>query len=153
MTLQLKMYGGEEGGPMSEVGAFHAISKRNQEMRALLQALAADNDSGILAQATAAGTLKLRDVMAYQFSPYLTGTLRAAHRGEVFTSPQRAEGVIYIDPGVVNPVYGGYPAIYGMDLLDRVNWPEQAVQAAGQMVLDIMEQNVIGGISKIFVIS
>ena len=148
--IQLQLIGGPYGGPATEVGAFHYISEINQGMRNVLESMAADNEGGILRQATAAGTLMLRDIVAYQFSPVLTGTLRAAHRGEVYVSGERAEGIIYIDPGIVNPVYGGHPAVYGMEVLERNNWPAEALVASGNMVLDLMATHLIGSITEIF---
>ena len=151
MALTLKMTGGAAGGGApTAVGAFQAISERTQKLRQLQEELAANNDAGILSQATAAGTLMLRDVTAYQFSPVLTGTLRAAHRAEVYSTRSRAQGIVYIDPAVQNPVYEGRPAVYGMELIEMGrNWPAEAVAAAGQMVLDIMYSHIESGITRI----
>lgn len=50
---------------------------------------------------------------ASQLAPWLTGTLASAHRSRIESGASQLTGVVYIDPTVVNPVFGGYPAIYG----------------------------------------
>jgi len=56
-------------------------------------------------------------------APRLTGTLASATREQVFGG----EALIYIDPTVENPVFGGYPAIYGPIVHDRRPWVENLI--------------------------
>ncbi len=51
-------------------------------------------------------------------APHLTGTLALATREDVFND----EGKVFIDPTVQNPVFGGYPAIYGPAVHSRNMW-------------------------------
>lgn len=149
--IQMEMFaGGAGGGQPGAVGAFQYISYINQAMRNMQQAIADNSENGILMRSVAAGTLMLRDIVAYQYSPFLTGTLRAAHRSEVIMEgDSEAVGYIYIDPDVVNPVYGTFPAIYGMEVREKNDWPEEAVAASGQMILDTMSKAMIGSIIEI----
>lgn len=51
-------------------------------------------------------------------SPWLTGSLAHAHAFEATGGSAR----IYIDPGAVNRVRGGYPAVYGPIVHNRQPW-------------------------------
>jgi hypothetical protein len=63
---------------------------------------------------------------AQQRSPYLTGTLRSAHRDMTEEVAQGGEetlarGVIFIDPSVYNIITQGWPYIYGKEIHDSRN--------------------------------
>ena len=60
-------------------------------------------------------------------SPFYTGTLSLSHRGtvEVEQPSDTTEVVtarVFIDPDVVNPILGGQPAVYGVEVNDRKPW-------------------------------
>ena len=60
-------------------------------------------------------------------SPYYTGTLALSHRAtvEVEQPSDTTEVVtarIFIDPDIVNPILGGHPAVYGIEVNDRKPW-------------------------------
>lgn len=150
--IQLEFFSGEGSGQPGAVGAFQYISYVNQAMRRLLQAMTDGSENSILMRAAAAGTLMLRDITAYQFSPVLTGTLRAAHRGEVIMEgSDQAVGYIYIDPNIVNPVYGSMPAVYGMEVLESNNWPAQALASSADIVLTAMSDIAMGAFTEIII--
>lgn len=56
-------------------------------------------------------------------SPRVTGTLSMAHRGEA----REGEGRVYLERGLVNPVGGGDPAVYGPLVHQRKPWWEQVI--------------------------
>ncbi len=59
-------------------------------------------------------------------SPVWTGTLQASHTGEMTGF---AEGRIFLRPGLINPILGGDPSIYGpMDVHPRKPWFEQTAR-------------------------
>lgn len=95
---------------------------------------------------------------AQQFSPYLTGTLRASHRTEVkqLSGEQGttvAVGIVHIDPNAWNYITQGAPYIYGQEIhISRNPWfgfaiqagAESIVQAQGAILVDWWEDTFPG---------
>ena len=73
--------------------------------------------------------------VASQLAPWLTGTLASAHRGRLEESQSQLAGVVYIDPAVVNPVFGGYAAVYGAEVHQEQPWFAWTVLAVQEQVL------------------
>lgn len=64
-------------------------------------------------------------------SPRLTGTLASAEREQVFNDQAR----IFLDPTVVNPVFGGRPEIYGPIVHQRKPWVANLMQRDAPRIL------------------
>ncbi len=75
-------------------------------------------------------------------APKLTGTLAAATREQVFD----AEGKVYIDPSVVNPVFGGLPAEYGPIVHGRTPWVGQVFAQDAPQILSTAGERFFGEI-------
>lgn len=89
-------------------------------------------------------------VLAARISPYLTGTLSSSHRGELIeVTPEHVVGLIYIDPSVVNPVFGGFPAVYGIEVHQRKPWLDWTIEY-GEYLLTTLEQNITATITGPF---
>jgi len=95
----------------------------------------------------------LRDIANYAASvaPFLTGTLRSAHRGELIdVQPEHVVGLVYIDPNVVNPVFGGFPAQYGIEVHQRKPWMDWTVQYAEANLLPALDESILFTITRGF---
>lgn len=79
-------------------------------------------------------------------APRLTGTLASATRERI----EGGEGKVFIDPSVVNPVFGGYPAVYGVEVHDRKPWVEILYTQGAQSVLVEGGQKFFGEFDRIF---
>lgn len=55
-------------------------------------------------------------------APYLTGTLAYSHRGELEVGNGYVNAIIFLDPTVVNPVFGGKPVDYGPRVQEDQPW-------------------------------
>lgn len=53
-------------------------------------------------------------------APRLTGSLAGATTGEV--NQGQATGQVFVNPSVVNPVFGGKPSVYGVAVHERKPW-------------------------------
>lgn len=83
--------------------------KLRRDNHKLLSGLAQD---GPIINRTAAWIVRELSLELVESSPVLTGTLASAHRGIA----KGHEGLLFIDPDVQNPIYGGFPAIYGEEV-------------------------------------
>lgn len=79
-------------------------------------------------------------------APKLTGTLAAATREQVFD----AEGKVYIDPSIVNPVFGGLPAEYGPIVHGRTPWVGQVFTQDAPQILATAGERFFGEIDEEF---
>lgn len=117
-----------------DLGPLRELQRQNTEaLRAITE-----GTEGITARAV----LRLRDAGSAS-SPWLTGTLSTAHRGDVY--PEQAgvtRGVVYIDPAVVNPVFGGYPSVYGPIVHRRKPWLLSVAVLEGPGVLNDAAQEL-----------
>lgn len=102
-------------------------------------------DGDAIDQAVARATLELSEA-ASGYAPYLTGTLSSAHRGQFLAG----EGKVYIDPTVVNPVYGGYAAVYGPALHKRDPWFWTAITQAGPRIMGDVANELFGRLDAIY---
>lgn len=110
------------------------IVAANRANRELLRFLRDKSENGLAWQVVAHGVLRLQSG-AQTRSPYLTGTLAFAHTGEVYGIDDGAEGRIYIDPSIVNPVFGGRPADYGIEVHQRKPWFDDTMSQDGEAVM------------------
>lgn len=75
-------------------------------------------------------------------APKLTGTLAAATREQVFDT----EGKVFIDPGIVNPVFGGRPGEYGPIVHGRKPWVDQVFSNDAPNILATAGERFFGEI-------
>lgn len=94
-------------GEFTEVMA--ALWKLRRDNHRMLFALSQD---GPIVNRTVAWIVKELLLELVANAPYLTGTLASAHRGVA----EGHEGLLFIDPEVQNPVFGGFPAVYGEEV-------------------------------------
>lgn len=139
--LQMNLLG---GFPPTEIGAFQQISEINQDLRQLQEELAANSENSLVYRATAATVLFIRDKTAYEFSPVDTGTLRAAHVAETKATGDGAEGIVFIHPDVVNPIYHKKPSVYGIQLIERgFPWHVWAMDAYQEEAMNYLASNIL----------
>ena len=105
-------------------GGMDRLWDLRERNRRLLEYVQGNTGQG-LDRMVAGVTLRVRDA-AEARSPYLTGTLASAHRGEIEEGGE--SGLIYIDPFVRNPLNQGNPAIYGPIVHNRRDWFAQTVE-------------------------
>lgn len=113
------------------------IVAANRATRDLLRQMRDTGEEGIQWQVVAHGVLRFQSE-AQTRSPYLTGTLAFAHTGEIRADGNAVEGTVFIDPSVVNPVFGGRPAEYGTDVHRRKPWFNNAYEQAKETIVDEM---------------
>ena len=113
------------------------IVASNRANRDLLRFMRDTGEGGLAWQVVAHGVLRFQGE-AQTRSPYLTGTLAFAHTGEVYDIDGGAEGRVYIDPSIVNPVFGGRPAEYGIDVHQRKPWFDNTFSQEGETILNEM---------------
>ncbi|MCA9872290.1 MAG: hypothetical protein KC441_01510 [Anaerolineales bacterium] len=77
--------------------------------RQMLNDLATD---GPIVNRTVAWIVQELHAELVEASPKLTTTLASAHRGVA----EGHEGLLFIDPNAQNPIFGGFPAIYGEEV-------------------------------------
>lgn len=73
-------------------------------------------------------------------APRLTGTLAAATREQVFNE----QGLVDIDPAVVNPVFGGSPVEYGPVVHGRTPWVDQVFSQDAPKILGAAGERFFG---------
>lgn len=137
------------GLPLNEAQAAmrQLFQLRNSNREALQEIFAAEGASirGILAYATD----EVSEV-ASQLAPWLTGTLSSAHRSKLQEHNSQLAGVVYISRHVQNPVFGGYPADYGVTVHQNQPWFEWTVLAVQEEVLDHIHTGVQIKIQEIY---
>lgn len=136
---------------------FLNLSLARQANRAAMGDLTADSTQTMVMRLTAQAIQDITDYTADVFSPVLTGTLRSAHRSgiELLIEEEdylKAEGYLYIDPYVVNPVLGGRPAEYGLEVRERNDWIANAMADIGDEVLEDLADSLANGIFKLMVL-
>jgi len=123
---------------------FTELSINRAQNRRLLQALADKSDGGLITRTIAAATHELADLTADE-APFLTGTLRAAHLGEV----EDGEGAVFIT-NAVNPIFGGNPANYSVKVHNLTPWFTNTADREGPAILDRMAEMLIEGMEGIW---
>lgn len=126
-------------GDFSRLGELHQL---NRQMLRDITAGAGGTIDKVLAQVT----LDISDA-AVRRSPYLTGTLASAHRGKMVGA---GEGLVFIDPGVTNPVYGGRPAQYGPLVHERKAWFGDTVAQDAPRILVAAAETLINHLEDIY---
>lgn len=89
--------------------AMAALWQLRRDNDRMLRGLAAD---GPIINKTVAWVVNELLLETIEAAPVLTGTLASAHRGIAVGN----EGLLFIDPNVQNPVFGGFPALYGEEV-------------------------------------
>ena len=87
----------------------------------MLRATAVDGD--VVTQAGTEAIIAISDA-ASDRAPWLTGSLATAHSAEW----KGSEGNAFVDPDAVNPVFGGKPAEYGVEVHGRKPWLQDTVE-------------------------
>lgn len=77
-------------------------------------------------------------------APRQTGTLAAATREQIFD----AEGKVFIDPTVVNPVFGGRPVDYGPVVHSRNPWVDRVFSQDAPKILSSAGERFFGEIDE-----
>lgn len=132
------------------IGEFSRLSELRKANRELIQELADSTETGVIGRAVAGGILKWGELTAAE-SPYDTGTLRSAHRQRVDPWVDGVTGIIFIDPFVTNPVYGGRPAVYGAIVHDNIDpWFDRSAEMYGEMILEEVEQTIVRQVEDIW---
>jgi len=90
----------------SDAVIIEGLQQAQSALRVLFYAALPEHSLGRLVQMV---TLQASIHMS-RIAPYLTGTLRAAHRERML---EAALGEVFIDPTVINPILGGRPVEYG----------------------------------------
>jgi hypothetical protein len=108
--------------------ALAALWELREANRQLLTGLA--NNGPAIHRTAAWVTLTLDELLSAN-APYLTGTLASAHRG----TAEENEGLLFVDDGVINPVFGGNPAVYGEDVHLRKPWWRNTIEGEADQVL------------------
>jgi hypothetical protein len=112
------------------------LQRRAREMQ---QATIAGAGS-VVDRVGATATLALSDAASDQ-APYLTGSLSSAHRGEW----EDDHGLVYVDPGVINPIMGGKPSIYGVEVHGRKPWLDWTIEQDAPEIMDRAMQDLMAG--------
>jgi hypothetical protein len=116
---------------------------RELNERALRAITAGEGDA--IDQELATGVLEISQVWSAT-SPYMTGTLSSAVRGEV----QGGLGRVYIDPGVTNPISGGLPAEYGPEVHERKPWVANLVANDVPRIMTELAVRLYGRLDEIY---
>lgn len=135
----------DELGDAIEQSLLNDLIKLQQLNREGLEGQANDAGEGFLDREIAAATLKILDMLAAA-SPYLTGTLQSAHRGESYRDEGWIVGYLHIDPYVENPIYPGRPIVYGERLVNDgkyANWFEFIGDTYGGQLLEAVGEKWI----------
>lgn len=144
-----------------QIRQFVLLGMAHQRNRVMLEEGASDSQLELLERLAYAAILQFTDVTAYGYSPVLTGTLRSAHRADVLVQGSTIAGgamfngtitaFMYIDPSVINPVYGGRPAVYGEEVRQRNDWISRAANAHLDAILAPMIDLMVEGSVEIAV--
>ncbi|MBE2223848.1 MAG: hypothetical protein IAF02_20075 [Anaerolineae bacterium] len=108
--------------------ALIALWELREDNRVMLAELA--NDGPAIHRTAAWITLALSDRLSAN-APYLTGTLASAHRG----TAKENEGLLFVDPDVINPVFNGKPALYGEEVHLEKPWWTSTIESDGDQIL------------------
>lgn len=119
---------------------------RDRTLR-MMEATAADGDT--IERAGARAIIAI-DEAASDRSPFLTGTLAAAHLVESELVEDDGRFTMYIDPNAVNPIFGGKPSEYGVEVHGRKPWLAETVEEDAPEIMDLFVLDVIHGWDEIW---
>lgn len=117
-------------------GLVQPLNELRARTQLMLKATAVD--TGPIREAGTEAVITLSDA-AQDRSPLLTGTLAASHTAEW----NETGGRVFIDPNTINPVFGGKPAEYGLEVHERKPWIEDTYEQDAPLIISDYMDNLM----------